>query len=105
MSYQTINYTTFDKRKKEYVFCGQVKNYVFTRYIDDDDYMFKERGYGIQQDVFKKLVLDKVSKVVLIKKGYYTFFSNIHDWYKFGIVRDYGSGNQVFLSIRHMVRG
>ncbi len=57
------------------------------------------QGYGIQVDVYDKVLLRRPNIVIKADKEY---FSTINDWVKYGITADYGHGPQRFLPIKYM---
>jgi hypothetical protein len=63
--------------------------------------MIMEHGYGISVDVFSQLARLGVTRVILhAKTG--DLKSQLKTWAVRGNVKDYGSGEQVFLSTEFM---
>lgn len=98
---------TLDPKKNSSVICG---NYdedtkTFTKKVTHKHYMRIVGGYGIQEDVFEKLLVLGCQKIV-IETPNQVYSSYIDTWTKPGIrVMNFGSGNQRFLGIKDMISG
>lgn len=97
-----IRLTTKDPAKKKEVFCGMIEDNTYTRSVNNEHYMVKEGGYGIQVDVMTKLVKYGVKNVLLTTQKGTKLFSNLTDWVKHGHKKDYGNGEQLFLNTKFM---
>ena len=60
----------FDEEKGKRVLCGNLVWSIFYRVVKPEHYVWKYKGYGIQEDAFQLLVTHGYKHIVLIK----------HDW-------------------------
>ena len=89
----------FDPKKSRFVFVGTVDGKVFTRQVERKHFVFKYRGYGLQEELFKQLFdIDTINLV----RGSTILRSKRSDWVKHGVVDDLGHGLQRFLNRKHM---
>lgn len=76
---------------------------IFQKFVNPRKHFFRMyMGYGIQKEVFDKLLKNRKGRVIINEKGGKTFESSIKEWEKRGIEGDWGDGEQVFLPIRFM---
>lgn len=92
---------TFDKAKGKSVMAGSIRNGKYYRTVTNAHYMVKHQGYGIQSNVFSELYAKGVHTIVLQAKGV-NLIAPLYVWVDNGVVKDYGHGDQVFLSTKFM---
>ena len=93
---------TFDKKKGKMVFAGEIRDGNYCRKVSNRHYMVKEKGYGIQSTVFAELVKRNIKDVIL-STPHTTLKAPLYIWMAKGRSRDYGHGEQVFLSVEFML--
>ena len=86
--------TTYDKQKGKVIKAGEVKGDTFIKF--KPQLMRVNNSYGIQENIFQKLI---ELKVKTIKNGKYK--ATIKDYLEHGLVADYGAGKQRFLSLKY----
>lgn len=99
-----ISVTTFDKKKNKVVTAGEIRDNVFVKKVKPKHFMRVVQGYGVQENVFDKLMDEGIKEIWLIKSNKEKLISNIIQWKLFGKVADYGSGKQRFLSEKYMTK-
>lgn len=92
---------TFDKAKDKYVRAGNLEGDVYHRKVKNAHYMVKEHGYGIQTDVMSKLLACGAKKILIHTKTK-DLSASLATWVLRGHRKDYGNGEQVFLSTEFM---
>lgn len=97
MVYLDMKLYTFDSKKGREVVAGTLKDNVFIKKVSPKHYMYKERGYGIQEDVLQRLSELKCEKVQ-IHTSSAIYESFLYSWFD-NPVKNYGHGNQRFLSL------
>ena len=97
-----IRLNTFDKKKNKIVKCGYVEGNTYFKDVNNKHYMFKYNGYGIQEEIFKKLVLHGTKYIQIKTKAGTLHTSDVVYWIKNGKVDDFGHGKQIFLDIKFM---
>jgi len=93
---------TLDPKKGKEVSCGSVEDDTYYRKVGNKHFMVKHNGYGIQMDVFKKLVKMGVYDVEIITKAGTKHRAPLYTWLSKGKKDDFGHGPQLFLDITYM---
>lgn len=88
---------TYDPKKNKKVLTGTYKDGFFFKKVSSRHFMVKEQGYGIQEDVIEKLK-ELGCERVYIETPTNTYRTEFSDWLKQEI-KNYGHGNQRFLSV------
>lgn len=91
----------YDKKKKKMIHGGKVEGKTYHRNVTNKHYMVKEHGYGIQSTIMAKLVQDGIRWVILHAKSI-DMKASLATWMKRGKTKDYGHGEQIFLSTEFM---
>ena len=86
---------TYDAKKKKNITAGEFSNGVFTKEVKPFHYMVTEKGYGIGEDVIKKLIDLGCTKVIIMAKTR-TVTVPFADVLK-SEVKDFGHGKQRFV--------
>lgn len=95
--------TTYDTKKHKQVKVGEIIGDEFVKRVIDKKHFFKlYKGYGIQKSVLQELVSKGVRKVKIINDKGMEYVAPISVWVQYGVVKDFGHGEQVFLSIDRM---
>ena len=92
---------TFDPNKQKTVIVGEYKHFIFHKNAEPQHYMYKEKGYGIQDDVIKGLKELNCKKVV-IHTPVRNYAFHFADWLKI-VPKNYGHGMQRFLPISQAI--
>lgn len=94
---------TLDAAKGRTVLAGRVILDEYVRDVTDAHYMRKLGAYGIQADAFATIA-DYGTKYVLLRKQASSerLYSAFIDWVQYGVRRNYGHGDQIFLQLRYM---
>lgn len=96
----------YDPKKDKLVLTGNVIDKKFYRNVEQRHFMRIMNGYGIQEEAYKKCIDLGVKEIVLKElQNNRLLTSKMSDWLEHGIVRDFGSGEQRFLSIKFMTNG
>lgn len=96
--------TAHDPIKNEVVFTGlydDVTN-TYTKNVDSNHFMVAFNGYGMQQNIYEKLLQKGAQVVIKPHAKSYTLVSNIKDWEIAGISSSIGGGKQRFLDVKVM---
>jgi len=100
-----IQVTTHDPRKLKEVVAGEIEGKTFVKHVKKNHLVFIFDGYGIQMSVFKQLKISHVKEIKLVRKYMQdTLTASLKTWEEAGVVRDLGSGEQIFLPIDKMER-
>ena len=93
---------TFDPRKKEEVLAGWYQHGIFTKHVKKSvHYMIKESGYGIQEDIVKKLFEIGCKRVEILELDTGIKHEFEFDWFSSYITpKDYGNGLQRFYKVK-----
>ena len=76
---------------------------IFSKFVNPKKHLFRiYNAYGIQKDVFDKYLKGNLGKIVITEKGGGVLESKISKWEEYGIVSNFGNGEQVFLPLRYM---
>lgn len=97
-----IRLLTFDKNKKRSVKAGYVENGVFYKNVDNEHYMIKYSGYGVQVDVLEELVKAGIKEIRIITSKGTLIKSHLSDWVSKGKKDSFGHGEQIFLAVSEM---
>ena len=93
---------TFDKAKQKYVQAGLIIGNRFKKKVNNNHFMVKHNGYGIQAIVLNELIKKKVELIIITTARGTTHNSKLHTWVSYGKVADYGNGKQYFLDVKLM---
>lgn len=96
--------TTTDPVKKKVVYAGLYDDATrtFTKPVNSEHFMVAFNGYGMQLEIYEKL-LKRQAKVIVKPKGKsYTLVSDIKDWELLGVSTSIGGGKQRFLDVTKM---
>ena len=92
----------YDKAKCEEIKAGELSDGVFLRRVMPWHYMYKVKGYGIQETVIQ-LLIEKKAELVVIQASAHTYWSCLSDWLAPDIkMLDFGHGPQRFLPVARM---
>jgi hypothetical protein len=99
-----MNINVFDRGKGQMVYCGYTEGKRFIKEAKTKNYMIVMDGYGIQEDVFPKLLELQVEDIKILETDTRKIYlASLAKWMLNGIVRDFGHGKQRFLEMSEMV--
>jgi hypothetical protein len=93
---------TIDPRKGKKILAGEYieKAKTFIKSVDNDHYMIKEKGYGIQADIMQ--TLNKKDCIIIKVQTKLTEYKvSFKAWFEQPI-KDYGNGPQKFYAVANM---
>ena len=95
--------TTVDKSKNKEVYVGSydVKTKIFNKNVGPGHFMIAEKGYGIQEEIIKKLdtlgceLIHIITSTQTLEYPFATI--------KTRAGKDYGSGSQIFMTVKEAI--
>lgn len=96
--------TTTDPVKKKVVMIGLYDDVLntFTKPVNSEHFMVAFNGYGIQQNIYEKLLKKDARVIIKPQSKSYTLVSDIKDWELMGHSSSIGGGKQRFLDVKVM---
>jgi hypothetical protein len=98
-----MRFNTYDTKKKKIVKVGEIVGSVLFKLVNPSKHFMRVvDGYGIQWEAFNRLEEKGVDKIIIKENTGNQWSASLKDWMEHSKVADYGSGKQVFLSLKYM---
>lgn len=94
---------TYDKRKNKMVKVGEIQGEALFKNVNPAKHLMRMLdGYGIQYEAFVKLREKGIKKIIIKETTGNQWEASLDTWNEHSSTQDFGSGKQVFLSLKYM---
>lgn len=94
---------TFDTRKQKKVLIGEIQGEALFKTVNPAKHFMRiVDGYGIQYQAFQELKAKQIKKIIIKETTGNQWEATLQTWIDNSKVADYGSGKQVFMSLKFM---
>lgn len=98
-----MKFYTFDTKKQRKVKIGDIQGTALFKTVDPSKHFMRVvDGYGIQYNAFIQLEDKGVKSIIIKETTGNQWEADLETWKNHSLTADYGSGKQVFLSMKYM---